>query len=171
MWLCFSHIYCIHAVTLVKLYFMVRNLKICEDSTRTIYLIQTQPKWDQKAERRQEEQSEEAESCHGNLWKYSWKGHKQRNRHKKKRKVGKLSWFIIIDMSKRYITKTIVFKCNCYVRKQTIQNVPKYGGGGGGGGGSIMRVIYITNNLEGRIKFMIVEINILGLMSPKMRLF
>ena len=25
-------------------------------------------KWDKKAERRQDEQSDEAESCHGNLW-------------------------------------------------------------------------------------------------------
>ena len=40
------------------------------------------------------------------------------------------------------------------------------GGGGGGGGGEHHK----SNNLEGRIQFMIVKINILGLMSPKRRL-
>ena len=40
------------------------------------------------------------------------------------------------------------------------------GGGGGGGGGQHQE----GNNLEGRTTFMIVKINILGLMSPKRRL-
>ena len=66
--------------------------------------------------------------------------------------------YIYIHVKKIYY-KTIVFKCNCYVRKQTVQNVPKYRG-----------QHHESNNLEERIQFMIVKINILALMSPKRRL-
>ena len=47
-----------------------------------------------KAEKRPEEQSEKAESCRENLWnEIQLKGHKDRNRHKKRiKRVGKLGW-------------------------------------------------------------------------------
>ena len=52
-----------------------------------------------KAELRPEEQSEKAKSCGQNLWnEISWKGHKDRNRHKNriKKRVGKLGWFMSV---------------------------------------------------------------------------
>jgi len=39
MWLCFSQIYCVHSVTLV--FHGKESENLCEDSTWTIYLIQT----------------------------------------------------------------------------------------------------------------------------------
>ena len=49
-----------------------------------------------KTEIRLEEQSEKTESCWENFgMKYSWKGHKNRNRHKNRiKRSGKLGWFM-----------------------------------------------------------------------------
>ena len=136
MWLCFSHIYWLHTVTLAFHGKEPENL--CEDSTWTIYLSNTNTTQMGPKSRKKTGRTKEAElSWEFMEWNTFERAIKRETDTKTKKEVGKLSWFIIIYMSKRYITKTIVFKCNCYVRK--LQNVPKYGGGGGGD--SIMRVI------------------------------
>ena len=115
---------------------------------------------------RQEEQSEEAESCHGNLWNEIQL--KEPYREKQTRKQQKKKWVSSVGL---YVKK-IYYKQN----KQTKQSFyyiniitmwenrwykrfPSIGG-----------QHHESNNLEGRIQFMIVKINILGLMSPNRRL-